>query len=73
MVGPSLPKSFKAAVLSGDKLKITEVLMPEVKDGEILIKVHACGICHSDHDVLAGHFGPPYVRSKNLHRHESGV
>ena len=30
--------------------------IPQPKTGEVLIKVHACGVCHSDLDVLRGHF-----------------
>lgn len=55
-----LPKTFKAAVLNGvDKpLEIKELPMPEVKPGEILLKVEACGVCHSDHHVQHGDMGP---------------
>ena len=58
-----LPKSYKAAVVVGEKkpLEIQELPMPEVKDGEIIVKVKACGVCGSDHHVLQGDFGPPYV------------
>lgn len=57
----SLPKTYKAAVIEGEKkpLKIEELPMPEIKEDEILIKVKACGVCHSDHHVLQGDFGPP--------------
>lgn len=57
----SLPKTFKAAILTGanQPLEIKEVPMLEVKEGEILIKVHACGVCHSDSNVLQGAMGPP--------------
>ncbi|KAK5731269.1 hypothetical protein LTR15_001208 [Elasticomyces elasticus] len=59
----SLPKTFKAAILTGvnEPLQIKEIPMLEVKDGEILIKVHACGVCHSDAHVLHGDMGPPHV------------
>ena len=62
----SLPKTYKAAVLTGtnEKLQIKELPMPEVKEGEILVKVHACGVCHSDAHVLHGDMGPPYVHSQ---------
>jgi len=30
--------------------------IPEPKSGEVLIRVHACGVCHSDLDVLLGLF-----------------
>lgn len=57
----SLPKTFKAAVLTGanQPLQIQDVPMLEAHDGEILIKVQACGVCHSDHNVLSGAMGPP--------------
>lgn len=57
----ALPQTFKAAVLTGvnQKLEIKDVPMLEVKDGEILIKVHACGVCHSDAHVLHGDMGTP--------------
>lgn len=57
----SLPKTYKAAVVSGanQPLEIKELPMPEVQPGEILIKVHACGVCHSDHNVWSGKMGPP--------------
>lgn len=57
----ALPKTFKAAVLTGKEpaLEIKEVSMLSPAANEILIKVHACGVCHSDHDVAAGHMGPP--------------
>ena len=60
-MAPSIPKTMKAACLvgQGKPLEIKDVPVPEVKDGEILLKVHACGVCHSDHHVLAGDMGPP--------------
>ena len=40
---------MKAAVLTGpQKIEIKEVLVPEVKPGQIEIKVSACGVCGSD-------------------------
>jgi D-arabinose 1-dehydrogenase-like Zn-dependent alcohol dehydrogenase len=59
----NLPKTYKAAVIVGQQkpLEIQELPMPEVKEGEILLKVLACGVCHSDHHVLNGDMGPPYV------------
>lgn len=59
----NIPKTFKAAVIVGaDKpLEIKEIPMLEPGNGEILLKVHACGVCHSDSDVLLGHMGPHRV------------
>ncbi|KAK1057632.1 hypothetical protein LTR12_017571 [Friedmanniomyces endolithicus] len=58
-----LPQFFKAAVMIGvnEPLQIKEIPMLAVKDGEILIKVHACGVCHSDHNVLSGKMGPSRI------------
>lgn len=57
----SVPKTMKAAVLTGQNkpLEIKEVAVPEAQPGEILIKVHACGVCHSDAHVQHGDMGPP--------------
>lgn len=56
-----IPKTMKAACLAGvnKPLEIKEVPVPEMKSGEILIKVHACGVCHSDAHVAHGDMGPP--------------
>lgn len=49
----SIPKTCKAIRLYEPKgqLKIEEIDVPEPQEGEVLIKVHACGVCHSDHGV----------------------
>ena len=67
-MAPNLPKTYKAAVITGQQkpLEIQELPMPELKEGEILVKVHACGVCHSDHHVLNGDMGPPYALSPPL-------
>ncbi len=41
---------MKAAIFhgSGKPLEITEVPTPEPKAGELLVKVAACGVCHTD-------------------------
>ncbi|MCJ1310129.1 hypothetical protein MMC25_003790 [Agyrium rufum] len=57
----SLPKTFKAAVFkeAGASLTLEDVEMKEPGEGEILIKVKACGVCHSDWNAQQGHFGSP--------------
>ncbi|KAF2206519.1 hypothetical protein CERZMDRAFT_53021 [Cercospora zeae-maydis SCOH1-5] len=62
-MGSDLPKTFKAAVLTGidQPLEIKELPMLQPQAGELLVKVHACGVCHSDHHVLHGDFGPPGI------------
>jgi len=54
------PKTCKAAVIPeiGAKLVIKEVPVQDPKAGEVLIKVLACGVCHSDNAVQEGHMGP---------------
>ncbi|MEH6648661.1 MAG: zinc-dependent alcohol dehydrogenase [Motiliproteus sp.] len=45
-----MPSTMKAAFLVeyGQPLEIREVAIPEPKDGEILVKLDVCGVCHSD-------------------------
>jgi len=56
----AIPKNCKAAVADkpGEKLTIREVPVKEPQAGEILIKVHTCGVCHSDKLALDGGMGP---------------
>lgn len=39
-------------------LKIVDLPVPEMKAGEILIKVSACGVCHTDLDEIEGRTPP---------------
>jgi len=54
------PKSCKAAVIEkvNGPLVIKDVPVEDPKEGQVLIKVHACGVCHSDAFVQQGMFGP---------------
>ena len=60
-MSPSLPKTFKAAIFKNvnEPLTFEDVELKEPGDGEILIKVLATGVCHSDADVQTGKFGNP--------------
>ncbi len=40
-------------------LKLVELQKPEPKQGELLIKVHVCGICHTEIDEIEGRTPPP--------------
>lgn len=54
---------MRAAVYTGNgRLEVKQIPVPEIGPGELLVKVHACGICHTDlkkveHDLLP----PPRV------------
>jgi alcohol dehydrogenase, propanol-preferring len=43
-------------------LALMDVPMPEPKDDEVLIKVHACGICRTDLHVVEGELMPKLAR-----------
>ncbi len=55
----NLPKTYKACEIEKPNapwtIKDVELRMPE--EGEVLIKVHACGVCHSDSAAQSGLFG----------------
>ena len=47
----------------GSDFELVEREIPEPKEGEVLIKVQACGVCHGDAIVKAGHYpGLTYPR-----------
>lgn len=50
------PTLMRAAVLRDidHGLEVQEIRTPHPKDGEVLIRVSACGLCHSDLHVLGG-------------------
>jgi alcohol dehydrogenase, propanol-preferring len=58
-----MPSTMKAAVLHALKqpLSIEQVPVPEPGHGELLIKVTACGVCHSDLHAVDGDWTPPPV------------
>ncbi len=40
---------MKAAVYTGEsRISVEDVAVPEIGDGEILVRVEACGVCHTD-------------------------
>ena len=60
---------MKAAILekitslkeNKEPLKITEVPEPAIGDTEILVKVSACGVCHTELDEIEGRTPPPVL------------
>jgi propanol-preferring alcohol dehydrogenase len=55
-----MPRKMKAAVLRkiGHPLQFEERPVPDPKAGEILIKIAACGVCHSDLHTVDGDWTP---------------
>lgn len=60
-MAPDLPKSFKAArfMEKDAPLTLEEVELKQPGEGEVLIKVLAVGVCHSDAMVPTGVMGNP--------------
>ena len=54
--GPTIPDTMRAAVLRDhdEGLRVETIRTPRPKAGEVLIKVAACGLCHSDLHVIGG-------------------
>lgn len=57
--GKEIPKTTKVAMLTAlEKYEIKEFPIPEVGDGDILVKVEGCGICGTDaHEFKKDPFG----------------
>ncbi|GJC90368.1 alcohol dehydrogenase patD [Colletotrichum liriopes] len=60
----SLPKTYKAAVVESKSapLKIVDQELKQPGPGLILVKVLACGVCHSDVGMQEGEFGDVFPR-----------
>lgn len=58
-MSPSLPKTFKKAVFTeqNGRLSIEEAPLQGPSKGEVLVKVEACGVCHSDSFVKYNAYG----------------
>lgn len=60
MVTMSLPKNMKAAVYTGEsRLEVQELPCPTLGPGEVLVRVHSCGICHTDLKKVEYNLLPP--------------
>ncbi|MGB3480867.1 MAG: zinc-binding dehydrogenase [Mycobacterium sp.] len=53
--------TMRAAVWTGDgpRLAVEEIPVPEPKQGEALVRVTACGVCHTDLHVMKGEVAFP--------------
>ncbi|MGL5012098.1 MAG: alcohol dehydrogenase AdhP [Paracoccaceae bacterium] len=62
-----LPKTMKAAVVTrlGAPLEIREVPVPQIGPGQVLIRVRASGVCHTDLQAASGDWPvkpqPPFI------------
>jgi len=66
-LGP-IPKTMRAGVYR-DKgvVRVEEVPVPEVGEGEVLIKVAACGVCGTDiKKIFQGYVEPPQILGHEL-------
>src|SRR5262249_36705684 len=63
MLARTMPM-MRAAQVSrpGGPIELTEVPVPTPGPGAVLVKVEACGICHSDVAVKEGHLPVAYPR-----------
>jgi L-iditol 2-dehydrogenase len=44
-----VPKTMRAAVYRGiNDVRVETIAVPEIGDGEVLVKIHTCGICGTD-------------------------
>src|ERR1700676_1088339 len=66
-VGP-VPKTMRAGVYREKGIvRVEEVPVPEVADGEVLIKVAACGICGTDiKKIYHAYVAPPQILGHEL-------
>jgi S-(hydroxymethyl)glutathione dehydrogenase/alcohol dehydrogenase len=51
-----MPLSFRAAVLAGagEKLRVKAVEAEDPRVGEVLVRIGADGLCHTDLEVIEG-------------------
>ena len=57
----NLPATMQAMVLeaSGKPLVRREVPLPQPSAGQVLIRVHACGVCRTDLHIVVGELSKP--------------
>jgi propanol-preferring alcohol dehydrogenase len=56
-----IPKVMRAMLLEaqGEPLKLAEMPVPQPGDGQVLIRVHTCGVCRTDLHVVDGDLTEP--------------
>jgi len=60
----TLPKTYKAAVFesANSPFVLKDIELKHPSKGQVLVKVIAVGVCHSDHGVQVGAFGNSFPR-----------
>ncbi|KAI1491307.1 alcohol dehydrogenase [Biscogniauxia mediterranea] len=60
----SLPKTYKAAVLekANEPVTIKDMELKQPGPGQVLVKILACGVCHTDLFEQTGALGPVFPR-----------
>jgi len=60
-MAPQIPKTHKAAMFKekGGPIVIEEIETKQPGEGEVLVKVLACGVCHAEVMVQQAIFGTP--------------
>jgi propanol-preferring alcohol dehydrogenase len=51
-------KMMKAAIYAAGEVLVEEVARPEVRDGHVLVRVVACGVCRTDLHIVEGDLPP---------------
>ena len=64
MVRPTSVDKETKEVTQG-KLELNEVPVPELKEGEVLVEVAGCGVCHTDLHIVEGDLLENYVIEKS--------
>ncbi|KAF2087467.1 alcohol dehydrogenase [Saccharata proteae CBS 121410] len=75
-MAPQLPKTYKAAVIekNNQPLTLKQVDLKEPGEGEVLVKVQACGVCHSDEAVRGGLMGQaPIIPGHEIIGHVAAI
>src|SRR3546814_12727751 len=57
----NIPQTMRAAVLADDRphLEMLDIATPSPRRGEVLVRVIACGVCHTDLHVIKGEVAFP--------------
>ncbi|TGJ82064.1 hypothetical protein E0Z10_g6704 [Xylaria hypoxylon] len=60
----SLPKTYRAAAIvkSNEPVVVQEFELKEPGPGQVLVKILACGVCHTDSIIASGAFGEFWPR-----------